>query len=157
MKETIVIGLGNPLMADEGIGIALIDQLTRMAAAGEIPGAEAVEFHDGGCGGMNLLHKIAGRKKAVIIDCAKMSTPPGTIKRFTPNEVQTVKALAHLSLHEVDILKVIEISKSLGECPDEVVFFGIEPKLIDNQMDLTDLLKEKVPLYLKQILTEFTN
>jgi hydrogenase maturation protease len=154
MKETIVIGLGNPLMADEGIGVVLVEKLSELAAAGEIAGTERIEFYDGGTGGMSLLHKIAGRKKVILIDCAKMRTPPGTIRRFTPADVQTVKSLSHRSLHEVDILKVVELSRQLGEAPDEIVCFGIEPERIENEAGLTPQLEEKIPLYLTDILRE---
>ncbi len=148
-KETIVLGLGNPLMGDEGIGTHLVEELQKQADR-----HPDVIFMDGGTGGMQLLHYIAGKDKAIILDCALMGTEPGTIKRFTPDEVNTVKKLAHLSLHEVDIIKVIELSKQLGECPDEVIFFGIEPKAIIQQMDLTETIAQKVPGYINEILNE---
>ena len=154
MKETIVIGLGNPLMGDEGIGIVLIEKLTELADQGKIPGAENIQFHDGGVGGMNLLHTIAGRKKAILIDCARMGAEPGTIRRFTPDQVQTIKKLAHLSLHEVDILKVIELARQLNECPDQIVFFGIEPAEITQRMDLSEPLKAQIDHYMQAILED---
>ena len=153
-KSIIVIGLGNPLMGDEGIGTALIEKLTELAAAGKIPGAENIRLHDGGTGGMNLLHSIAGRKKAILIDCALMGTEPGTLRRFTPDQVQTVKKLAHQSLHEVDILKVIELARQLGECPDQVVFFGIEPKEITQRMSLSEALIAQIDRYIQAVLEE---
>ncbi|MEJ5259318.1 MAG: hydrogenase maturation protease [Anaerohalosphaeraceae bacterium] len=153
-KETIVIGLGNPLMADEGIGVVLIERLEALAREGKIPGADRIQFYDGGTGGMNLLHVLAGRRKAVLIDCARMGTEPGTIRRFTPDQVQTIKQLAHLSLHEVDILKVLDISRQLGECPEEVVFFGIEPLEICQRIGLSPLLEKQIPYCLHSILRD---
>ncbi|MCF7956986.1 MAG: HyaD/HybD family hydrogenase maturation endopeptidase [Phycisphaerae bacterium] len=150
-KDTIILGLGNPLMGDEGIGTHLIEELQKQADS-----YPDVNFMDGGTGGMQLLHYIANKKKAIIIDCALMSLEPGTIKRFTPDQVNTVKKLAHLSLHEVDIIKVIELSQQLGECPDEVVFFGIEPEAIIQQMHLTETLMAKIPDYINEILKEIT-
>ena len=76
-KPIVIIGLGNPLMADEGIGTQIIARLLDLAA--DYPD---VDFIDAGTGGMNVLHLIADRKKAVIIDCALMKTAPGSIKRF---------------------------------------------------------------------------
>ena len=152
-KEIIVVGLGNPLMGDEGIGIELIDRLSTMNGEGKFNG-ERIDFHDGGTGGMNLLHAIAERKKAILIDCALMGTEPGTIVRFTPDDVQTIKKLSHLTLHEVDILKVIDIARQLDQCPDEVVFFGIEPALIAQQMSLTPMLQAKLDEYIDIILHE---
>lgn len=148
-KETIVLGLGNPLMADEGIGLKIVHLL--MSACGENAWAD---FVDAGTGGMSVLHYIANRKKAVIVDCALMNTEPGTIKRFTPDQVKTVKELAHLSLHETDILKVIELSKQLGECPGQVIFFGIEPQTVEQRIGLSDLLTKKLDDYVATISKE---
>ena len=145
-KETIVLGLGNPLMGDEGIGIKLIEML--QSASGDFPEAD---FIDAGTGGMSLLHLISGRKKAVIIDCALMGETPGTIKQFTPDEVKTVKQLRHLSLHEVDIIKVIDLARQLGECPEEIIFLGIEPESVNQQMELSDILTDRLAQYIETI------
>lgn len=145
-KDTIVLGLGNPLMADEGIGIKLIEML--QSASGDFPG---VDFIDAGTGGMNILHLISGRKKTVIIDCCIMGTEPGTIKQFTSDEVKSVKQLTHLSLHEVDILKVIEIAKQLGDCPESIIFFAIEPEKIELRMEISQPLVDQLGRYVEMI------
>ncbi|MBL7215267.1 MAG: hydrogenase maturation protease [Phycisphaerae bacterium] len=153
VKKTIVVGLGNPIMADEGIGTVLVDELSKLAAAGKLA-SENIEYYDGGCGGMYLLHTIAERQKAILIDCCLMGTEPGTIRRFTPDDVNSVKKMAHLSLHEVDILKVIELAKQLGQCPDEIVIFGIEPVKIEPQMHLNEPLKSRLGDYITEIRKE---
>jgi hydrogenase maturation protease len=153
IKPVIVIGLGNPLMADEGIGSALVAALAEKTQAGTLP-TDDVEYLDGGCGGMYLLHSIAGRRKVVLIDCAKMGLTPGTMRRFTPDDVATVKQMTHLSLHEVDILRVIELARMLDQCPDEIVIFGIQPQTIELQMHLTDTLQQRLPEYISQIVQE---
>jgi len=150
LKPIIIIGLGNPLMTDEGIGTAMVDELTKLAAAGKLP-SENVDYLDGGCGGMYLLHSIAERKKVILIDCAKMGLEPGAICRFTPDEVNTVKQMTHLSLHEVDILRVIELAKLLDQCPDEIVIFGIQPAAIAPHMGLTASIEARLPEYLAAI------
>jgi hydrogenase maturation protease len=138
-KDVVVIGLGNELMSDEGVGIHLIRQLSKLAD--KFP---SVEFIEAGSAGMNLLHLIANRKKAIIIDCAKMGEKPGEMRRFTPQEAQSVKKLSNFSLHEADILQVINLSKQLGECPAEVVFFGIEPETIEPGSKLSETLSNKI-------------
>ncbi len=145
-KETIVLGLGNPLMGDEGIGIELIEML--QSASGDFPESD---FVDAGTGGMSLLHLISGRRKAIIIDCALMGQTPGAIKQFTPNEVETVKQLAHVSLHEVDIIKVIDLARQLGDCPEKIIFFGIEPETVSQQMELSDILTGRLAQYIEAI------
>ncbi len=154
LKPTIVIGLGNPIMADEGIGPALVGALAGLAEAGKLP-TDEVEYLDGGCGGMYLLHSIAERKKVILIDCAKMGLSAGEMRRFTPDDVQTVKKMTHLSLHEVDILRVIQLAQLLGQCPEEIVIFGIEPAKIEPKIGLTDVLQQRLPDYLAAIVQEF--
>ena len=100
---------------------------------------------------MNVLHLIANRKKAIIIDCALMGQLPGTIRRFTPDDVKSVKQVSHFSLHDVDILKVLELSKQLDECPPEVIIFGIEPAKVEQGDTLSPELAAGIGDYVKII------
>lgn len=148
-KDTIVIGLGNILFSDEGIGVHLIRRLSENQD--KFP---SVELIDAGTGGMNVLHLIANRKKAVIIDCVKMGKKPGTIRQFEPADVQTTKKMMHFSLHEADILRIIELSKQLGECPDQIVIFGIEPESLELGQKPSKTLAGKIDAYLADIRKE---
>ncbi|MBM4103365.1 MAG: hydrogenase maturation protease [Planctomycetes bacterium] len=153
-KSSIVIGLGNPLMSDEGIGVLLAQKLAEKSQNQELAGGEIVEFYDGGVGGLNLLYKIENRDKVILIDCAKMGEPPGTIRRFTPDQVRSVKNLGHFSLHEVDILKVLDLAGQLDAAPKEVVIFGIEPASLDLNPTVSDILAGQVDTYLAAITEE---
>ncbi|MBN1796180.1 MAG: hydrogenase maturation protease [Sedimentisphaerales bacterium] len=148
-KETVVVGLGNVLMADEGIGCAVVEHFSKQA--GKYPN---VEFTDIGTGGMALLHLIAGRKKAILIDCAKMGTRPGTLKRFTPEDVKTIKQLCQFSLHDSDVMRVIEMSRQLGQCPESIVIFGIEPGRIEPGRQLSTTLAGKLADYIAAVAEE---
>jgi hydrogenase maturation protease len=148
-KDVVVISLGNVLLSDEGIGVHLVKRLSNQQHKFPL-----VDFIDAGSGGMNLLHLIANQKKAIIIDCAKMGTKPGTMKRFTADEVQSVKQLSNYSLHEADILQVINLSRQLGECPEEVVFFGIEPESLEPSQHLSKTLFDKINSYIEVVCKE---
>lgn len=141
-KPVVVLGLGNPLMGDEGIGVRIIEILQGQAQS--YPNAE---FIDAGTGGLSILHMISGRQKAIIIDCALMGDEPGDVRIFGSDDVKTTKKLAHQSLHEADIIKVIEMSRQLGEGPDEVTFVGIEPESITERLGLSDTLENKTDEY----------
>jgi hydrogenase maturation protease len=145
-KELLVAGLGNPLMSDEGIGVHILNRL--LQDSDKYPFAE---FIDAGTAGINLLHLISNRKKVIIIDCAYMNTGPGTLKRFVPEEAQTVKKLAVQSLHEADILKIIEMSALLGEKPREIIIFGIEPQAVEPGNNISRKLEEKMNFYVSEI------
>jgi len=148
-KPIVVLGLGNPLMADEGIGIHLIERLAGCAAP--CPG---VDFVDAGTGGMSVLHLIEGRDKAIFIDCAFMGQEPGTLRRFTPDEVRSAKVLAHQSLHEADLLRIIALAEQLGQCPGQVVLFGIEPEVVVPRQGISAVLLGQTEHYLSEILSE---
>ena len=123
MKDVVVIGLGNPLMSDEGVGIAVLQALRER---GEHPRAD---FIDAGTSGMKALHAMAGRKKVVFVDCARMKAQPGTLKRFGPDAVASRKELPGFSLHEGDLLGAIGLSRRIGECRRGDL--GIEPARLE--------------------------
>lgn len=148
-KSIVVLGLGNPLMADEGIGVYLVERLLESAA--DYP---AVDFVDAGTGGLSILYDIEDRRKAVVIDCAFMDEPPGAIRRFTPEQVRSTKVLAHQSLHEADLMRIIALARELGQAPDEIVIFGIQPERVEPHLGLTPTLMGRIDQYISMILHE---
>ena len=148
-KPVVVLGLGNPLMADEGIGVYLVERL--MESASQYP---AADFVDAGTGGVSILYHIEGRTKAIVIDCAFMDEPPGAIRRFTPDQVQSTKVLAHQSLHEADLMRIIAMARELGQSPDQIVIFGIQPEQVEPGLGLSRTLRERIDEYTSMILHE---
>ena len=149
-KATVVLGLGNPLMKDEGIGVFLIQRLARW-----VDRYPSVEFIDAGTGGLSVLHLIEGRRRAVIIECALLGEAPGTIKRFTPEDVRSTKVLAHQSLHETDLLRVIDMARTLGQAPEDIVLFGIQPAVVRPGQGLSHALMDRVGEYVSIVAREF--
>ncbi len=149
MNETIVIGLGNTLMGDEGVGVRVVHALQRDAER-----FAGVEFVDLGSAAMRVLHAVAGRRKAVVVDCAFLGEPAGTIRRFTPEQARSRKALTGISMHEGDLLRVLELSRQLGECPADVVIFGIEPDRVAPGEQLSDVLRQRLPEYVRAVAEE---
>ncbi len=148
-RPVVVLGLGNPLMADEGIGVRVVERLAEWAA--EYP---AVEFIDAGTGGLAVLHEIEGRRKAIFVDCAYMGDEPGTIRRFVPDEARSAKVLAHQSLHEADLLRIIDMARQLGQAPEEIVIFGIEPQRVEPALGLSPLLAGRIDEYATVLLRD---
>jgi hydrogenase maturation protease len=148
-RSIVVLGLGNPLMADEGVGVAVIEQLQSQAER-----YPDVELIDAGTGGMAVLHWIEGRQKAIFVDCAFMDEPPGTIRRFTPDQVRSTKKLAHQSLHEADLLKILDLAEQLGQAPQQVVIFGIQPETVTPRLGLSKIIKDRMEHYIEVIRSE---
>ena len=149
MKPILIICLGNPLMRDEGIGIRMASELSV-----HLTDNPHVEVTDLGTGGLSVMHAIAGREKVIFVDCAIMGQTPGLILRFTPDQVHSKKVRMRYSLHEGDLLNTLELSGRLGQCPDDIVIFGIEPKEITHKEGLTGELENNIPEYVQTILEE---
>lgn len=150
-KDIAVLGLGNPLMADEGVGIEVIRRLLRRGD--EFPD---VDFIDAGTAGFGLLHMLSGRRRAMMIDCCLMGSPPGTIAMFTPDDVNSVKKLSHFSVHEADILQVIDLARRIGDCPEDIVIFGIEPLSVELRTSLSTVLAERLDDYVERIAAQLS-
>ena len=150
MKKRAVIGLGNPMMSDEGIGVRVVAQLQ------DTDLVRNIDVIDLGTAGMNVLHELEGRERVIFVDCAMMDDPPGTIRRFTPDEVTTRKVQMGLSLHEGDLLNTLALARRLGICPEDVVIFGIEPRAIEYGDRLSLELEERLGEYTAAIRAEAT-
>lgn len=151
MNPTVVIGLGNKLLSDEGIGLVLLEALARQAA--EFP---AVDFLELGTGGMAIVHALAGRKTAVILDCARMGAAPGTLRRFTPDTVRASDVSPRLSLHEGNVLDLIALARRVGACPERLIIFGIQPATLAPGEQLSPVLQARLPEYLGVIGKEIS-
>jgi len=149
MRPVVVIGLGNLLLSDEGVGVHVIRALEEQAAS-----FPEVDLLDLGAGGLSVLYAISGRRKAILVDCALMGEPPGTLRRFAPEEVRTVKALSGFSLHEGDLVRVLELARELGQAPEEVVIFGIQPADVSPGQELSPILQGRLQEYVDRVAAE---
>ncbi len=120
MKQAI-IGIGNPLMGDDGAGIAVLNLLKQRKS--ELP--EDIDYVEMGTGGINLVHVLADYDKVVLIDAAKFGGQPAEIRKFRPDEVHTLKTQGY-SLHDWDLFTSLDISKKMGELPDDIIIFSVQ-------------------------------
>jgi len=145
----LIIGLGNPLLSDEGIGVALVNALA--ASYADNP---AVECLDMGTGGMAVLHVLPGRHKALFLDCTLMGEAPGTLRRFTPAEVRARQSTSRCSLHEGNLLELLALAGELQTLPAEIVIFGIEPLTLESGLSLSQPLQQRFEDYMSAIRGE---
>ena len=150
MKKDAVVALGNPLMSDEGVGPAVLNLLRHDPRR-----PSSLELIDTGGSILSALHALKGRDKVVFVDCARMGLAPGALRRFLPPEVRSQKSLAGLSLHEGDLLKMLETADTLEANAKEVVIYGIEPVQMGPGEGLSPELSANLQKYADDILREF--
>jgi hydrogenase maturation protease len=142
-----VVGIGNALLRDEGIGCHVVHALE------EIPLPD-VEIVDGGtC--PDVLQLVENADKLVIVDAVKGGGAPGQIYRFHLEDI-TVEQKPFLSLHDmnlVDSLMLMQLWHNIGEA----VIIGVEPREISWGLELSPELKEKMPQIADAVLSELNN
>ena len=156
MSSLAIIGIGNSLMSDDGIGPRLLKELRVHSQFKDDPdatGRPQVDLIELGSGGMSVLHYLAQYKRAIIVDSGNMDLSPGEFRVFSPDEVTSVKFLSGQSLHEFDLLQAISMSQKLGECPDELMIMAIQPVTVGWGEGLSLELEKNVPIYLSELVT----
>ena len=153
MKKIGVIGIGNPLRKDDGIGIVLLEKLVEIKD--DLP--DDIEYIDGGTGGMNLLHLFARFDIVVFIDAVNFGGEIAESKFFNSEEVISKNIQIKISTHGSDILKIIQLSKKLGENPDEIFIFGVQPQDMTPGTRLSHEIQENIDLLVNNLKVELKN
>ena len=143
----LVLGLGNQLLSDDGVGPVLLEEL----AASAIPWPSDVEFLDGGTQGLALLGHLSGRQALIIVDALHTGAPPGTVHRLTLNELRELSAGRAHSAHEGNAGELLAAAQLIGELPDRLFVVGIEPERIVTGVGLSDAVQQALPPALDQI------
>jgi hydrogenase maturation protease len=137
--KIVILGIGNTLLSDEGVGVHAADALR---AAYALP--ENIEVIDGGTAGMELLDPLCGVDLLVVLDAVKAKRAPGTVVTLRGKEVP-VFFRSKLSPHQVSICDVLASLEFTGDAPKELVLIGCEPLSLELGTELTPTVAEKVP------------
>ena len=136
--KTLILGVGNILLCDEGIGVRVIEYLQQQT----LP--ESVELVDGGTAGADMIDILTNRETVIIIDAVRSDKPAGTIMRFGPEDLMPQQDNP-LSLHELDIPQTLAMTHLLKCAPKNVICIGIVPECIIPGMNLSETLADLVP------------
>lgn len=145
-KRIVIIGVGNLLLGDEGIGIHVVEELSKR----NLPAN--VEVIDGGTGGVALLSLMEGAGKVIIVDAVLGGNSPGKI--YVLDAERLMKGVVKfISLHEMDLLSTLMIGRELGKLPPELILVGVEPKNYEEyNMDLSPEVKAVIPKVIEVII-----
>jgi hydrogenase maturation protease len=135
----VVLGVGNILLSDEGIGVRAIEELARRY---ELP--PEVELIDGGTSAMELLDDLANCDLLIIADCVRAGRPPGNLLRLVDEEIPALFR-TKLSPHQVGLPEVLGTLLITQEAPKRTVLFGVEPESLATAMELTPTVADRLP------------
>jgi hydrogenase maturation protease len=129
--EVLVLGVGNILLRDEGLGVRAVE---RLVAAHPLP--ERVCVLDGGTLGLDLLPYLQQNGILMVIDAVQAGRPPGSLIRLEGEAILPALALK-LSAHQVGLQELLATGRLLGTLPARIVLWGIEPASLDWGLDLS--------------------
>lgn len=121
MIDTLVLGIGNTIMSDDGIGVRVAREL---ATRFRFP--QRLKLMDGGTLGLDLLPHLEGIEKLLIIDAVMTDDPPGTVIRLEGDEIPKVFA-TKLSPHQMGLQDLLAVSSLMGHVPRTMVLLGVVP------------------------------
>ena len=136
--DILVLGIGNVLLTDEGIGVRALKELER-----KFTFPVNVELLDGGTAGIELLRHIRNRDYLIIIDAMKCDQEPGTVVRIEGADVPAAFR-TRISPHQLGLSDLLAAAMLTDELPKNLVLYGVEPESIDIGLDLTDTVEASV-------------
>jgi hydrogenase maturation protease len=146
--KTLVLGVGNLLLSDEGVGVRVIEQL---AATYDLP--EGVRTLDGGTLGLDLLYYLEGIENLLIVDAVEMEKAPGTLLRMEGDEVPAFLSIK-MSPHQVGIPDMLFAAKLKDLYPANVVLWGIQPAKLEIGLDLSPAVSAQVEVLVGNVVEQ---
>lgn len=137
--KTLIIGLGNPILTDDGVGVKVAYELERILTSHQQPTtSHRMDVTEASAGGLRLMELMIGYDRAIIVDAfTNGSNTPGKMHRMTLDDLRAVSPTQHsASAHDTTLVTALDAGKALGmHLPDEVVIYAIE---VENVIDFSD-------------------
>ncbi len=139
-RPLLILGLGNILLRDEGVGVHLAVEMEKRQAS--LP--PRTDVVDGGTLGIELLPLVADSRALLLLDAAQLYSAPGAIRLFEGAAVQGVFG-GHLSPHQAGAGDLVAVAALTGALPAAVAMIGIQPGSVEYGLELTPVLESALP------------
>jgi len=146
--QTLILGVGNLLMSDEGVGVHVIQ---RLVADYQLP--EEVQVLDGGTLGMDLLYYLEGVENLLLVDAVQARKEPGTLIRLEGDEVPAFMSIK-ISPHQLGVPDMLAAAKLKGYYPRRIVLWGVQPELMKIGLDLSPTVDSKMETIIENVLEQ---
>jgi len=146
--QTLVLGIGNTLLSDEGVGVHVIQYLQQHHA--DLP---QTEFVDGGTLSFTLAGLIEQAQNLIVIDATQLESAPGTIRTFIGDEMDTfLNQQRKSSVHEVSLMDLLSIATLAEHLPPQRALIGIQPAHIDWGESASTQVQAAIPDVCNQVV-----
>jgi hydrogenase maturation protease len=146
MMKITLLGLGNILMRDDGVGVHAVKAVQERF---EVP--PELDIVDGGTSGLDLLPFIEGRDRVIFVDAVDFGKEPGFIGELVNDDIPAFFSKDKASLHHIGLTDVLATGRLLNIIPEEICLIGIQPQRIEMGLELTEVLQGKLDLLVSRI------
>lgn len=146
--SALVLGVGNILLGDEGIGVRVVEELTNRYAF-----PEEVMVLDGGTAGIELLRYIEGRDLLILIDAMRADLPPGTVFKVEGEDVPK-RFMTRISPHQIGLSDLLAAGILCDRIPTRITLFGIEPERLETGITLSPTVEGSLEKIIGAVLAE---
>ncbi len=143
--QILILGIGNSLLSDEGIGVYVVNEISR----GPLP--EGVHCLDGGTLSFTLADEIGSVTGLIVVDAARMSEEPGSVRVFENEAMDCFLNTGTTSVHEVGLADLLDIARLTGRLPTQRALVGVQPLNLGWGVEPTEAVKAAVPLAITQV------
>ena len=147
-QDLLVLGIGNPLMGDDGVG----NQVIELLAEKDLP--PNVKIEDAGLPGWGLPAWFEGWSNVILVDAVQMGKSPGSWRRFQTEEVQFVLENDALSLHQPDLACGLALAQALELLPENLILYGVEPAVVNPGEALSPAVRHSLSDVVASILND---
>ena len=146
-STTLILGIGNTLLSDEGAGIHVLHKLQS-----DFPDLQDAVFIDGGTLSFTLAAYLQDCRNVIVLDAAEFKAPPGTVRVLVGAEMDKFLGAARRSPHEVGLLDLFDIARLTESLPVNRALIGIQPKSIEWGMFPTPPVEAALALAVKEVM-----
>ena len=144
--KTLIIGLGNPILSDDGVGVRVAEEVQK-----RLPSDAPVDVTEVSVGGLTLMESMIGYNRVILIDAIQSAeNNPGIIRRLTLEDLKEVSPTQHsASPHDTSLITALEMGHHMGlDLPDSIIIFAIE---VENVLDFSEQLTPAVAAAIPEV------
>ena len=146
--KTIILGVGNTLLSDEGVGIHVLEALAKSS----LPQEGVVDLIDGGTLSFTLAVAIEEADSLIVVDAAQLKSPPGTLRLFQGEDMDNfLRGNRKSSVHEVGLTDLMAIAQLTERWPQKRALVAIQPEKLDWGQEPTPQVQSAIPEACRQI------
>jgi len=139
--DTLILGIGNILWADEGFGVRCVEEINNRYVF-----ADNIRLMDGGTQGMFLLPWVSSVSRLLIFDAIDFGLEPGELRVIRDNDVPQYMGAKKVSMHQTGFQEVLASARLLNGKPEQLALIGVQPEQLDDYGgSLRDITRQRIP------------